>query len=402
MKNLNLEGKKALVRVDFNVPLHKETFAITDDTRMRAAVPTIQYLLDAGAAVILMSHLGRPQKKKKEDGSLDVEKFTLRHLVDHLAKLLDRSVHFSTDTVGAEAQAQAAALEPGEVLLVENTRFDAGEEKGDEQLARQMADLGDVYINDAFGTAHRKHASTATVAQFFGPDAKAFGFLMQAEIDNANKVVKDPAHPVTAIVGGAKVSDKILLLDRLLDFVDNLLVGGAMAYTFMKAKGGQTGNSLTEEDKLDLANQLVEKAQSRGINLLLPSDSIIADDFKNEANHKVAPSDEIPDGWMGLDIGPDARRAFADVIHESKTILWNGPMGVFEMSNFAEGTKAIALAAAEATEKGAFSLIGGGDSVAAVNQMNLADRVSFVSTGGGAMLEFLEGKTLPGIAAMEE
>jgi phosphoglycerate kinase len=401
MKNLDLKGKKALVRVDFNVPLDKESFAITDDTRIRAALPTIRHLLAEGAAVILMSHLGRPLKKKKEDGSIDRESFTLAHLVDHLSQELGRTVQFCPETVGEKARSMAAALQPGEVLLLENTRFYPGEEKGDEALAGQMAELGDVYVNDAFGTAHRKHASTATVAQFFAADAKFFGFLMQAEIDNANKVVKDPEHPVTAIVGGAKVSDKILLLERLIDFVDNLLIGGAMAYTFMKARGGQTGNSLTEDDKLDLANSLVEKAKAKGVQLLLPVDSVVADAFKDEARHQVTASDAIPDGWMGLDIGPEARQAFSAVINASRTILWNGPMGVFEMENFAAGTKAIALATADATEKGAFSLIGGGDSVAAVNQLGLARRVSFVSTGGGAMLEFLEGKELPGIAAIK-
>ena len=396
---LDVRNKKVLVRVDFNVPLNAE-FNITDDTRMRAALPTLRYILDNGGSAVLMSHLGRPQKKRKDDGSLDREKFTLRHLVDHLSKLLNAPVDFCTNTVGDQAQSQVAQLQPGQVLLLENTRFYPGEGKGDEELAQQMAELGDLYVNDAFGTAHRAHASTAKVAQFFSPEQKSFGFLMQAEVDNANKVIQNPEKPVTAIVGGAKVSDKILLLERLIESVNHLIIGGAMAYTFMKAQGGSVGNSLIEEDKLDLANELLVKAKGRGVQILLPGDSTIADQFAADAQHKTTPSNAIPDGWMGLDIGPDARDAFASVIKQSKTILWNGPMGVFEMSNFAHGTKAVAQAVADATAQGAFSLIGGGDSVAAVNQMGLANEVSFVSTGGGAMLEFLEGKELPGIAAI--
>ncbi len=395
----NVQGKKVLIRVDFNVPLNSD-FQITDDTRMQKALPTLRHILDQGGSLIVMSHLGRPQKKRKDDGSLDREKFTLRHLVSHLSELLGVAVQFSTDTVGEQAEAMAATLTPGQVLLLENTRFYAGESKGDDELARQMAALGEVYINDAFGTAHRAHASTAKVAQFFPADAKGFGFLMQAEIDNANKVLQDPDRPVTAIVGGAKVSDKILLLERLCDFANNLLIGGAMAYTFAKAQGGQTGNSLVEEDKLDLALELLDKAKAKGVNVVLPSDSIIADQFAADANHQEASSAAIPDGWMGLDIGPNARADFAKVLHESKTILWNGPMGVFEMDAFAGGTRYVAQAVADATSKGAFSLIGGGDSVAAINQLGLAEEVSFVSTGGGAMLEFLEGKELPGIAAI--
>lgn len=396
---LDVKDKKVLVRVDFNVPLNAE-FEITDDTRMRAALPTLRYILDHGGAAILMSHLGRPQKKRKEDGSLDREKFTLRHLVNHLSELINAPVSFCPDTVGEQAKAQVAQLKPGQVLLLENTRFYPGEGQGDEGLAQQMAELGDLYVNDAFGTAHRAHASTAKVAQFFGPEQKSFGFLMQAEVDNANKVIQDPEKPVTAIVGGAKVSDKILLLERLIDSVDHLLIGGAMAYTFVKAQGGAVGNSLIEEDKLDLAKDLLVKAKDKGVQLLLPEDSTIADQFAADATYKTTPSNAIPDGWMGLDIGPAAREAFGRVIKQSKTILWNGPMGVFEMANFAHGTKSVAQAVADATAQGAFSLIGGGDSVAAVNQMGLADEVSFVSTGGGAMLEFLEGKELPGIAAI--
>lgn len=396
---INFKGLKALIRVDFNVPLNKD-FEITDDTRIRAALPTIKHILDQGGAAILMSHLGRPQKKKTEDGAIDVATFTLKHLVDHLEALLDTTVHFCPETVGAVATKMADELPLGEVLLLENTRFEAGEEKGSEELAKAMSALGDVYVNDAFGTAHRAHASTTTVAQYFPADKKTFGFLMEAEIINADKVVNNPEQPVTAIVGGAKVSDKILLLERLIESVNTLIIGGGMAYTFIKAKGGAIGNSLVEEDKLDLALKLVAKAKERNVEILLPADSVIADRFDKDADHKVADSDSIPNGWMGLDVGPRAREAFASAIDRSKTLLWNGPMGVFEFENFAKGTKAIAEAVATATKKGAFSLVGGGDSVAAVNQMGLADEVSYVSTGGGAMLEFLEGKELPGIKAI--
>ncbi len=398
---LDFNNKKVLVRVDFNVPLNSN-FEITDDTRIRAAVPTIKHILHQGGAAILMSHLGRPQKSKKEDGSLNVEKFTLRHLVNHLSEVLDVTVKFCPDSVGPKAEEMAEALKPGEVLLLENTRFNPGEEKGDEAYAKQLAALADLYVNDAFGTAHRAHASTTIVAQYFPKGNKSFGFLMDAEITNANKVLNHPDRPLTAIVGGAKVSDKILLLERLLDFVNNLIVGGGMAYTFIRAQGGKTGNSLVEEDKLDLAIKLLAKARDKGVSLLLPVDSYIANGFSNDAERKLVDSNNIPAGWMGLDIGAQAIDTFKGVIKESKTLLWNGPMGVFEFSNFAQGTKSIAEAVAEATANGAFSLVGGGDSVAAVNQMNLADDVSYVSTGGGAMLEFLEGKELPGIKAMKE
>lgn len=400
MKHIDFNQKKALVRVDFNVPLDKN-YAITDDTRMRAALPTLQHILSQGGAVILMSHLGRPEAKLNPDGSINVERFTLRHLVAHLSELLQRPVAFCPELVGSEATRMASELKSGEVLILENTRFLAGESKGDEALAQQLAQLGDVYINDAFGSAHRAHASTTTVAQFFTPEAKGFGFLMQSELDNANRVLHNPDRPLTAIVGGAKVSDKILLLERMLDFVDNLIVGGGMAYTFIKAQGGQIGNSLVEADKLDLAQRLIDKATAKGVQLLLPADSILADQFSNEAAIQTTPSKAIPDGWMGLDIGPEARDAFRTVILASKTILWNGPMGVFEMPNFANGTKFVAEAVAAATAQGAFSLVGGGDSVAAVNQMGLDDKVSYVSTGGGAMLELLEGKILPGVKAIQ-
>ena len=398
--NLDFNGKKVLIRVDFNVPLNSE-FQITDDTRIRGALPTIKHILDHGGAAILMSHLGRPMKKLKEDGSIDREKFTLNHVCAHLSEKLGVPVQFCDETVGEKAQKMAAALQPGEVLVLENTRFNKGEKKGEEAFAKQMADLADLYINDAFGTAHRAHASTTTVAQYFDSNAKSFGFLMQKEIENANKVLNDPARPLTAIIGGAKVSDKILLLERLLDFANNLLIGGGMAYTFFKAQGGAIGNSLVEEDKLDLARKLIDKAATNGVQLVLPVDSAIADGFSNEANFKNSDSKAIPDGWMGLDIGSQSITDFSEVIMASKTILWNGPMGVFEFSNFANGTKSVAEVVAQATAQGAFSLVGGGDSVAAVNQMGLAEAVSYVSTGGGAMLEFLEGKELPGIQAIK-
>lgn len=398
--NLEFKDKRALVRVDFNVPLN-ENFEITDDTRMRKALPTIKAILENGGSVVLMSHLGRPLKKLKDDGSINVEKFTLKHLVGHLSDLTGAKVQFCQETVGNQAEAMSAELKAGEILLLENTRFNKGEKTGDKDFAQQLSVLGDVYVNDAFGTAHRAHASTAVVADFFDKDKKSFGFLMEAEILNANKVLNNPERPLTAISGGAKVSDKILLLERMLEFVDNLIIGGGMAYTFFKAQGGSVGNSLVEEDKLDLALELLKKAEAKGVKICLPEDSIIADNFANDANSTIKSNMDIPDGWMGLDIGPKAVEDFGKVIAESKTLLWNGPMGVFEMSNFAGGTKSVADQIAKATSNGAFSLIGGGDSVAAINQLGLADDVSYVSTGGGAMLEFLEGKDLPGIAAIQ-
>ena len=398
--DLNFKDKKALVRVDFNVPLDSKTFKITDDTRIRAALPTLNKILSDGGAAIVMSHLGRPLKKTKEDGSINVEKFTLKHVVEHVAELLNTKVHFCSDTVGEVAEKMAQQLPMGEVLIIENTRFSKGEKKGDEDFAKQLAKLGDVYVNDAFGTAHRAHASTTTVAKYFKKEDKSFGYLMEAEIKNANKVLNNPERPLTAIIGGAKVSDKMLLLEKLIEFADNVIVGGGMAYTFMKAQGGDIGNSLVEDDRLELANQLIIKAKTRGVKLLLPVDSVIADNFSNDANIEIKNSKSITEGWMGLDIGLEAIADFSKVVKNSKTILWNGPMGVFEMSNFANGTKYIATAVAEATKEGAFSLVGGGDSVAAVTQMELNDDVSYVSTGGGAMLEFLEGKELPAIAAM--
>jgi phosphoglycerate kinase len=397
--NINFKGKKALIRVDFNVPLDKD-FNITDDTRIREALPTIKYILEQGGSAILMSHLGRPLEKLNADGSINKQKFTLAHLVKHLKRKLKTKVHFADDCVGKVATKKALALKPGEVLLLENTRFYPEEEKGDEAFAQKLAALGDVYVNDAFGTAHRAHASTTIVANFFDKNHKTFGLLMDREIANATKAMKNPEKPVTCVTGGSKVSDKILLLETFLDYADNILIGGAMAYTFFLAKKGAVGNSLVEPDKLKTAKEFLKKAKAAGVKVLLPKDSVCGDKFAADASVQVCPSHQIPDGWMGLDIGPSAARSFASVIRKSKTVIWNGPMGVFEMPAFAEGTKIVAKACASATKKGAFTMVGGGDSVAAVNQLKLAKKVSFVSTGGGAMLEFLEGKELPGIKAI--
>ncbi|KIC89284.1 phosphoglycerate kinase [Flavihumibacter sp. ZG627] len=387
-------GQKALIRVDFNVPLN-DKYEITDDTRMRAAIPTIQKILKDGGKVILMSHLGRPK-----DGP--TEKYSLKHIVPHLTELLGGAkVHFASDCIDATAQDAVNALQNGEVLLLENLRFYKEEEKGNEEFAGKLAALGDVYINDAFGTAHRAHASTAIIAKFFDADKKMFGLVMEGEVSSAEKVLHGAENPFTAIIGGAKVSDKILIIENLLERATDIIIGGGMAYTFMKAQGGKIGNSLCEEDRLEMANELLAKATAKGVNIHLPSDSIIADAFNEAANVSVSPSNAIPDGWMGLDIGPAASNQFSNVIRHSKTILWNGPMGVFEMAKFQAGTKAIADAVADATQHGAFSLVGGGDSVAAVNQFGYTDKVSYVSTGGGAMLEYFEGKELPGIAAVK-
>lgn len=393
--NYNFKGQRALVRVDFNVPLD-DKFQITDDTRMRAAVPTIKKILGDGGSVILMSHLGRP-KGGPED------KFSLKHLLPHLKELLPGTpVEFADDCIGESAVNAASALKPGTVLLLENLRFYKEEEKGDKAFAEKLSKLGDVYVNDAFGTAHRAHASTAVIAQFFPKDKRMFGLLMEAEVNSANKVLKDTQRPFTAILGGAKVSDKILIIENLLDRANNLIIGGGMAYTFLRAQGHPIGKSLCEEDKLDLANEILAKAKAKGVQLLIPVDSVVADKFAPDAATKEVSNDNIPDGWMGLDIGPKTIEAFGKVILASKTILWNGPMGVFEMEKFQQGTKAVAELVAKATAAGAFSLVGGGDSVAAVNQFGLADKVSYVSTGGGALLEFFEGKVLPGIAAVTE
>ncbi len=390
--DINFSGKKALVRVDFNVPLDAD-HSITDDTRMRAAVPTIRKILNDGGVAILMSHLGRPK-----DGP--DEKNSLRHLVNHLSELLGGvHVYFASDCVGEEAEQKARELPMGEVLLLENTRFHAGESKGDEALAEQMAKLGDVYVNDAFGSAHRAHSSTTVVAQHFRE--KAIGYVMRDELANADKLLEDTKHPFVAIMGGAKISDKIGVIENLLDKVDDLIIGGGMSYTFFKAMGGKVGNSLVEEDKLNLANELIKKAKEKKVNLHLPIDSVVADKFDNDAQTKIANNHAIEDGWMGLDIGPEAQEVFANVISKAKTVLWNGPMGVFEMENFAEGTKAVAEAVVKATRSGAFSLIGGGDSAAAVNSLGYGDDVSYVSTGGGALLEYMEGKELPGVKALK-
>ncbi len=395
IKDFNFNGKRAVIRVDFNVPLDKQTFAVTDDNRLRAALPTINKILQDGGSVVLMSHLGRP-KGGPED------KYSLRHIVAHLSSLLGREVQFINECIGEDVERAAKALQSGQVLLLENLRFHAEEEKGDAAFARQLAALGDVYVNDAFGTAHRAHASTTIIAQYFDAAHKMFGALMAAEVAAANKVLHQHEKPFTAIIGGAKVSDKILILEKLLEKADHIIIGGGMAYTFYKAMGGQIGKSLCEEERLDTAKQLLEKAKEKGVQILLPVDSVIADAFDNAANTGAANSDQIPEGWMGLDIGAQAITAFSDVIARSRTILWNGPMGVFEMENFSKGTVAIARAIADATANGAYSLVGGGDSVAAVNKFHLADKVSYVSTGGGAMLEFFEGKTLPGVAAIAD
>lgn len=392
-QDTNFKGKKALIRVDFNVPLDKE-YNISDDNRIRAALPTIKKILADGGSVILMSHLGRPKEGP-------TEKYSLKHLLKHLSDLLGTNVQFANDCIGEEAYQKAQALKPGEVLLLENLRFYKEEEKGDEAFAEKLSKLGDVYVNDAFGTAHRAHASTAVIAKFFSPDNKMFGLLMEGEVSSAEKVLHQSQKPFCAIIGGAKVSDKILIIENLLERATDIIIGGGMAYTFFKAMGGNIGKSLCEEDRLETASELLKKAEAKGVCIHLPSDSIIADKFAEDAEVSSSLSNTIPDGWMGLDIGEMACDTFCKVILDSKTILWNGPMGVFEMKKFQHGTKCVAEAIAEATQKGAFSLIGGGDSVAAINQFGFADKVSYVSTGGGAMLEYFEGKELPGIAAIK-
>ncbi len=389
--SINFQDKRALIRVDFNVPLNAE-FQITDDTRMQAAVPTIKKILSDGGSIVLMSHLGRPKEGP-------VDKYSLKHIVNHLAEITGATIVFANDCISEDSYNKSSNLKAGEILLLENLRFYKEEEKGDEAFAEKLAKHGDVYVNDAFGTAHRAHASTTIVAKFF-PNAKVFGYVMANELKNAEKVMNHADSPFTAIMGGAKVSDKILLIEKLLDTVNSIIIGGGMAYTFAKAMGGSIGGSLVEEDKLPLALQLIEKAKVKGVNLALPVDSIIADAFNNDANISIANNDSIPDGWMGLDIGENSIKSFKEILGNSKTILWNGPMGVFEMSNFENGTKQIALAVVEATKNGAFSLIGGGDSAAAVAKFNLTDDVSYVSTGGGALLEYMEGKVLPGVAAI--
>jgi len=415
LDNFNFAGKKAFVRVDFNVPLN-EQFQITDDTRIRAALPTLKKILTDGGSVIIGSHLGRP--KKNPDPT-----FSLKHIVGHVSDLLGVPVQFADDCMGADAENKAKALKPGEVLMLENLRFYAEEEgkprglKDDasdeekaaakkaikasqKEFAQKLASYADCYVNDAFGTAHRAHASTALIANYFDADHKMFGYLMRNEVEAVEKVLKSAVHPVTAIIGGSKVSTKITIIENLLTKVDNLLIVGGMAYTFAKAQGGQVGNSLCEDDMLELANDTIAKAKANHVNLVLPTDSVIADKFAADAATQVCDNDVIPDGWLGLDLGPKAVNQMTQVIKDSKTILWNGPAGVFEMEAFAAGTKAIAEAIVAATQKGAFSLIGGGDSVAAINQLGLANQVSYVSTGGGALLEMIEGKVLPGVEAI--
>ena len=391
INSYDFKGKKALIRVDFNVPLN-ENFVITDDTRIQAALPTIRKIMKDGGSPVIMSHFGRP-KNGPED------KFSMRHLVGHLSDLLGVEVKLAPDCVGEEVKAMAAALKPGEVLLLENLRFHKGEEKGDEEFAKQLADNGDCWVNDAFGTAHRAHASTAVIARFF-PNDKMFGYLIESEVESLDKVIKNPQRPLTAIMGGAKVSSKITIIENLLSKVDNLILGGGMTYTFVKANGGSVGNSICEDDFLETAKNIEKLAKEKGVNLIIASDVLAADAFSNDANTQICASNAIPDGWQGLDAGPESIAQMKEVIENSGTILWNGPVGVFEMETFAKGTKEVGAAIVEATKKGAFSLVGGGDSVSAANQFGIAPGVSYISTAGGALLEYLEGKVLPGVAAV--
>lgn len=391
--SINFSGKRAVVRVDFNVPLN-EAFQVTDPTRIKAALPSLKKILSDGGSLVLMSHLGRPK-----DGPNN--KYSLRHIVSEVSKQLGVNVSFAEDCISAKAFEQSAALKKGEVLLLENLRFYKEEEKGEEAFAQKLSKHGDVYVNDAFGTAHRAHASTAVMAKYFKADSKCFGYLMAGEVSSINKVLNESQKPFTAIIGGAKVSDKILIIEQLMNKADNIIIGGGMAFTFIKALGGQIGKSLCEDDRLEIAKELIGKAKVKGVNLCIPMDAIAADQFSNDAASKETDIDKIPDGWMGLDIGKRSISMFADIIKNSKTILWNGPMGVFEMPKFEAGTKAIAYAVVEATKAGAYSLIGGGDSVAAINKYNLSDQVSYVSTGGGALLEYIEQGSLPGVSAIE-
>lgn len=396
----NFDGKKALIRVDFNVPI--KDGKITDDTRIRAALPTIKKVLNDGGSVILMSHWGRPLKDIEKKPQLTLADFSLGRIVGHLSELLGLDVQFADDCISGDAASKAANLQPGNVLLLENLRYYKQEEKGDKEFAEQLSKLGDVYVNDAFGAAHRAHASTAVIADFFPADKKMFGLLMEGEVSAAEEVLHNSKKPFTAIIGGAKVSDKILIIENLLEKATDIIIGGGMAYTFFKAQGCHIGNSLCEDDRLDTALELMKKADEKGVCIHLPADSIIADKFAADAATSSALNAEIPANWMGLDIGQMAIDHFKKIICESKTILWNGPMGVFEMEKFQHGTKAIAEAVVEATQNGAYSLVGGGDSVAAVNKFGFADKVSYVSTGGGALLEYFEGKELPGIAAIKK
>ncbi len=392
ISNYNFKGKKALIRVDFNVPLN-ENFEITDDTRMRAALPTIKKVIEGGGSPVIMSHLGRPKNGPEE-------KFSLKPLVNHLSELLGgTTVNIAPDCIGDEVKAMANNIKPGEVLILENLRFYKEETKGDEEFAKKLSEIGDCWINDAFGTAHRAHASTAVIAKFF-PNDKMFGYLIESEVESLDKVVKNPQRPLTAIMGGAKVSSKITIIENLLDKVDNLILGGGMTFTFVKANGGSVGDSICEDDYIETAKTIQKVAKEKGVNLIFATDVLAADAFSNDANTKILPADEIPEGWQGLDAGPESVESFKEVIKKSGTILWNGPVGVFEMETFAKGSVAVGEAVVEATKNGAFSLVGGGDSVALVNQFGFADGVSYISTAGGALLEYLEGKTLPGIAAV--
>lgn len=391
--SINFSNKRAVVRVDFNVPLN-EKFEVTDATRIKAVIPTLKKILKDGGSLVLMSHLGRPKEGP-------VDKYSLKHIVAELSKQLGTSVSFADDCISEKAFAQSAALKSGEVLLLENLRFYKEEEKGNEAFAEKLSKHGDIYVNDAFGTAHRAHASTAVIAKYFKADSKCFGYVMANEVASIDKVLHQTQKPFTAIVGGAKVSDKILIIEQLMSRANNILIGGGMAFTFVKAMGGQIGKSLCENDRLEIAKELISKAKAKGVNLCIPVDAIIADNFSNDANKKEVDIDKIPDGWMGLDIGPKTIKTFCEIIKNSKTILWNGPMGVFEMSSFENGTKQAAFDIVEATKNGAYSLIGGGDSVAAINKYNLADKVSYVSTGGGALLEYIEQGTLPGVEAIK-
>lgn len=390
--NFNFKDRKALIRVDFNVPLN-ENFEVTDITRIVSAKPTIEKILNDGGSCVLMSHLGRPKGIQQE--------FSLKHIVEPVQDILGVKVHMAKDCIGREVQNHVDSLKPGEILLLENLRFHEEETKGDLDFAKELSKLGDIYVNDAFGTAHRAHASTTIVAQFF-PNNKCFGYLLAKEIESIDKVLNTSEKPVLAILGGSKVSSKITIIENILDKVDHLIIGGGMAFTFIKAQGGKIGNSICEDDKLDMALEILSKAKEKGVQIHLPLDSIISDAFDNNANIKTETINNIPDGWQGLDAGPKSLELFKEVVLTSRTILWNGPLGVFEMETFSKGTIALGNAIAEATEKGAFSLVGGGDSVAAVKQFGFENKVSYVSTGGGAMLESLEGKTLPGIAAINE
>lgn len=396
---LALKGKTVLMRVDFNVPIKNGN--VEDDTRIRATLPSIQEILTKGGKLVLLSHLGRPQKDKKANGKIKKDKYSLAPVAQHLSSLLNKEVTFSDETIGPKAEERVKKLGEGEVIIMENTRFHKGEKSGDEDFAKALSRLGDLYVNDAFGAAHREHASTSTVAKFFDKANKGAGFLLQKEIEQAEKALKEGKRPFIAIIGGAKVSDKIDLIGKMIEKADHIIIGGGMAFTFIKAKDGKVGNSLVEEDKLKSAKQLIQEAIAEHTEIHLPEDSVIADDFAEDANYKVEKSNNIPDGWMGLDIGPQAVRAFSKVIAQGETIIWNGPMGVFEMEAFSNGTFAIAEAVADATVKGAYSLVGGGDSVSAVNKSGKSGQISHISTGGGALLEYLEGKTLPGIAALE-